>query len=52
VDGAVVATTQKGEVRQRGGAAVRPVLDVMALAERQSAARKAAAAVTMLQRTA
>ena len=51
VDGAVVAATQKREVRERGGAAVGPVLHVMALTERQSAARKAAASVAILQRT-
>jgi hypothetical protein len=50
VDGAVVAATQKREVRERRGATVGPVADVMSLAERQSAAREPAAAVAMLQR--
>ena len=50
VDGAVVAATQKREVRQRGGATVGPVLDVMPLAERQSAPGEAAAAVAILKR--
>ncbi len=34
VDGAVVAATEQGEVRERGGAALRPVADVMAIAAR------------------
>jgi hypothetical protein len=51
VDGAVVAATQQREVRERRGAAVGPVPDVMALAERQSAPWKAAAAVAILKRT-
>jgi hypothetical protein len=50
VDGAVVAATQKRQVRERRRAAVGPVADVMSLAERQSAAREPAAAVAMLQR--
>ena len=50
VDGAVVPATQHGEVRERGGATVGPVTDVMALAEPHAAAREAAAAVAMVQR--
>src|SRR5712691_1116073 len=46
----MVAPTQHREVRERGGAAVGPVADVMALAERHSAAWKAAAAVAMVER--
>src|SRR5437867_6271342 len=37
VDRAVVAATQKREVRERRGTGVGPVPDVMSLAERQSA---------------
>ena len=33
VDGAVVSTTEQGKIRERRGAAVRPVPDVMTLAE-------------------
>ena len=33
VDGAVVSTTEQGEIRERRGASVRPVADVMTLAE-------------------
>jgi hypothetical protein len=51
VDGAVMAATQKRQVRERRGAAVRPVPDVMALAKPHSAAREAATPVTMLKRT-
>src|SRR5205823_6550921 len=52
VDGSMVPATQQGKVRQRRRASVRPVTDVMALAEGQSAARKAATAVTMVKGTA
>jgi hypothetical protein len=45
VDGAVMPATEQGEIRQRGGAALRSVTDVMALAEPNPAAREAAAAV-------
>jgi len=50
VDSAVVTATEHGEIRQRGGAALGPVADVMALAEWQAAARKAAAAIAMMER--
>jgi hypothetical protein len=50
VDGAVVAPTEHREVRERGGAAVGPVADVMALPERQPAAREPAAAVAVMER--
>ncbi len=50
VDSAMVPTTQQREVRQRRRAALRPVLDVMALAEGHPAAREAAAAVPVVQR--
>ena len=50
VDRAVVPATEQGEIRQRGGTALGPVTDVMALSDAHPAARKAAAAVTMVQR--
>src|SRR5882724_3311655 len=50
VDRAVVTTTEQCEIRQRGRPAVRPVTDVMALAEWQAAAWKAAAAVAVVKR--
>jgi len=51
VDRAMVPATQQGEIRQRGWAAVRPVTDVMALAEPNPAAREAATAVAMVERS-
>jgi hypothetical protein len=42
VDGAVVTPTEQSEVRERRWASLGPVTDVMALAERYSAAREAA----------
>ncbi len=50
VDRAVVPATEPGEVRERGGAALRPMPDVMPLAEREPAAREAAAVVPVVQR--
>ena len=50
VDCAVVPATEQGEVRERGGAALRPVADVMPLAEREPAAREAAAAIPVVER--
>ena len=50
VDGAVVPATEQSEIRERGGAALSPVTDVMALTDPDAAARKAAAAVAMVQR--
>ena len=50
VDGAVVPATEQGEVRERGGAPLCPVPDVMSLAERQPAAGEAAAPVTVMER--
>lgn len=47
---AVMTATEHGEVRERGWAALRPVTDVMPLAERQPAARKAATEVPVMQR--
>jgi hypothetical protein len=51
VDRAVVTATEQREVRQRGRATLRPVADVMTLAERQAAAREAAATVSMMERS-
>jgi hypothetical protein len=50
VDRAVVPATEQGEVRQRGRAALRPVADVMPLAEPDPAAREAAPAVSVVKR--
>jgi len=50
VDGAVVAATEHGEIRERGGASLRPMTDVMPLAEADPAAREAAAAVSVMER--
>ena len=50
VNGAVVPPTEQGEIRERGGAPLRPVTDVMALAESHSAAREATAAVSVVER--
>src|SRR5204863_8144045 len=50
VDRAVVPATEEREVGERGGPALRPVAEVMPLAQRQPAAREAAAAVAMVKR--
>jgi hypothetical protein len=50
VDGAMVPTTEQGQIRERRGASLCPVTDVMSLAESRSAAREAAAAVAMMKR--
>ena len=50
VDSAVVPTAQQREIRQRGWAPLRPVLEVMALTEPDPTARKPAAPVPMVQR--
>src|SRR5439155_972062 len=52
VDRALVPATEQREVRERGRAAVRPVTDVMPLAEREAAAGKAAAPVPVVERPA
>src|SRR5207247_9318256 len=52
VDGAVVVAAEQGEVRERGGASLGPVANVMALAEAPAAARAAAAAASMVARPA
>jgi len=48
MDGAMVTPTEQRQVRQRGGPAIRPMPEVMALREAQSTAREATAAVPML----
>jgi hypothetical protein len=52
VDRTVVAPTEQREVRKRGGPALGPVVDVMALAKADSTARKAAPAVSVVERPA
>jgi hypothetical protein len=49
VDRAVMPATEQGQVRERGGAAARPVAEVMALAEREPAAREATGPVSMVK---
>src|SRR5438132_3726586 len=49
VDGAMMTTTEQGEIRERRGASVSPVADVMTLAEPQPTAGKAAPAIAMMQ---
>jgi hypothetical protein len=51
VDGTVMPATEQREVRERGGAALCPVTEVMALPEPHAAAREAAAPVAMVQRS-
>src|SRR5262245_1664041 len=50
VDGAMVPATEQRKIRERGGASIGPVTDVMALAEAHPAAREATAAVAMVKR--
>jgi hypothetical protein len=49
MDRAVMAATEQREVRERGRASLRPVTDVMPLAEREPAAGKAATPVPHLR---
>ena len=49
VNGAVVPPTEQGEIRERGGASLGPVTDVMTLAKSHPAAREAAAAVSVMK---
>src|SRR5262245_7701198 len=51
VDRSVMPATQQREIRESRGPAFRPVAHVMTLAEPDSTARKAAAVISMLQRT-
>jgi len=50
VNGAVVPATEQGEIRERGGAPLGPVADMMSLAESHPAARETAAAVSVMER--
>jgi hypothetical protein len=50
VDGAVMPAAEQGEIRERGGAPLGPVTDVMALAEPDATAREAAAGVPVVER--
>ena len=52
MDGAVVVAAEHREIRERGRASLRPVTNVMPLAEAPSAAREAAAAVSVVERAA
>src|SRR5262245_24923887 len=47
--GSMMTTAEHGEVRQRRRSPLRPVAEVMALAEAHGAAREAAATVTMVE---
>src|SRR5262249_5103381 len=51
MNGAMVPTAEQGEVRERGGPAVGPVLNVMALAETSPTAGESAAAVSVMERS-
>ena len=50
VNGAVVAGTEQGEIRERGGAPLGPVTEVMSLSEPAPAAWEAAAVVAVVER--
>jgi len=50
VNGAMVATAEHSEVLERRRAALRPVVDVMPLAEADSAARESTTAVSVMER--
>jgi hypothetical protein len=50
VNGAVVPPTEHGEIRERGGAALGPMADVMALSEPNAAAWETAAVVSVVER--
>jgi hypothetical protein len=52
VDRPVVPAAEQREVRERGGAALSPMPDVMPVAEPRAAPREAAAAIAMLERPA
>ena len=51
VDRAMVPATEQREVRERGRAALGPMMEVMALAEPDAAAREATAAVPVVERS-
>ena len=50
MDRPVIPATEQSEIRQRGGASLGPVTDVVALAEPNPAARESAAAVAVVKR--
>ena len=50
VDRTVMSIAEQGKVGKRGGASLRPVTDVMALAEADATAREATAAVPVVKR--
>ena len=50
VDRAVVPATEHREIGQRGGTALRPVTNVMALSEADPTAREGAATVAVVER--
>ena len=50
VDRAMVPPTEHREIRERGGPAVRPMADVVALTESRAATGEATAAITVLKR--
>ena len=52
VNGAVVALTEHGEIRERSRATLGPMADVMALSEPNPAAREATAPISVVQRPA
>ena len=52
VNGAMVPAAEQGEIRERSRAPLCPVTNVMPLAEAPSAAREAAAAVSVVERAA
>jgi len=51
VNRAVVATTEQGEIRERGVAAMRPMAYMVALTESHATAWEATAAVAVVKRT-
>ncbi len=50
VDSAMVAATEQREIRERGGATLCPMTDVVSLSEPDPATREAAAAVAVVER--
>ena len=50
MDGAMVPATERGQVRERRGPALRPALDVMALDEAASATRETTSVIAMRER--
>jgi hypothetical protein len=51
VNGAMMPVAEHREIRQRGGATVRPVTDVMALAEARCAAGEPTAPIAVVERS-